>query len=130
MNLTYQYLRCFSFNNWNFRFNHIHTSSLTNILYLFLFYHITNTKFTVKSQAPKYRSCNKEKKKEDPSTKRPFVSRGCWPQWEIQFNFFKSSFFIFSEKCHCSQPFQSVHSIRKQRRLKLFAWYITARKCL
>ena len=55
MNLTYQYLHYFSFNNWFFWFTHIHTLSLKNIIYLFLFYHIPHQKFTVKRQAPKDR---------------------------------------------------------------------------
>ena len=75
-NITYQYLHYFSFNNCNFRFTHIYTSSLTNIIYLFVFYHTPPTNFTVERQAPKDRPCNKERKKEELSTKIPFVSRG------------------------------------------------------
>ena len=89
MNLTDQFLHYLPFNNCNDRFNHIHTSSHTNIIYLCLFHHIPHTNFTVKRQAPKYRSCNKKKKKDGPSTKIPFVSRGGWPQnrWELPGNY-------------------------------------------
>ena len=85
MNLTYQYFYYFSFNNYNFCFTHIHTSSITNITHLFTFYHISHTKFTVKRQAQKYRSYNKEKNMEEQSTKRYF--RGAWPKGGRQLNF-------------------------------------------
>ena len=86
MNLTYQYLHYFSFNNCSFLFIHIHNSSLTNIIYLFLFHHTPLTNFTVKMQAPKYWSWNKYKNKDYPCTKIPFIYRGGWPQWWRQLN--------------------------------------------
>ena len=76
MNITLQYLDYLSFNRCNFQFNHIHTSSLKIIIYLFLFYHIPPKPFTVNMKAPKYRLFNKEKNKEETSNKIYFVSRG------------------------------------------------------
>ena len=63
-----------------------HSYFITHNYYLlYLFYQITHTKFTVNRKAPKYRSYNKDKRKEYPSTKIPFVYSVGWPQWGMKF---------------------------------------------
>ena len=74
MNITYKYFYFFIF-LFQFLSTYIHTSSLTDNIIFIVFHHITHTKFIVKSQEPKDWLFNKEKKEEEPSTKKPFVSR-------------------------------------------------------
>ena len=128
INITYYYLHYLLFNNCNFWITHIHTTSLTNIIYLFLFYQIPHTNLTVKRQAPKDWLCNKEKNKEETSTKIPLVSRGSLPQWGRQFNFCQSSVLWSLMHNVTLVKYSRVCTSLKQRRLKLFAWDLTSTK--
>ena len=129
MNLTYQYLHFFSFNNCKF-YSLAFILHPSKILFIY-FYSITflmerllwrdkhqNTGHAIKG------------KKECIMTKIRFVSRVGWPQWERQFNFFKLSV-LQSIRYTITVSNQSrVCTSRKYMCLKLFAWYLTSGKCL
>ena len=129
MNITYQYphflhLIIASFNSLTFILDH------SQILFTLLFCCIPPTNFTVKRKAPKDRMCNKEKNKEEPRTKIPFVYRGGWPRLGRKFKFCLLSV-LWSLRHRGTVANQSgMCTSHKHIRMKLFALYITVRNRL